>query len=33
LQPKPVPAKPKVEIDVEELRKVLEETGAKKKEG
>jgi len=30
LQPKPIPAKPKVEVDVEGLRKVLEEAGAKK---
>jgi len=30
LQPKPAPARPKVEVDVEGLRKVLEEAGAKK---
>ncbi len=29
--PKPVPAKPKVEVDVEGLRKILEEAGANKK--
>jgi hypothetical protein len=32
LQPKPAPIKPKVELDVEGLRRVLEEAGAKKKE-
>jgi hypothetical protein len=32
LQPKPSPTKPKVEVDVEGLRKVLEEVGVKKNE-
>jgi hypothetical protein len=32
LQPKPSPAKPKVEVDVEGLRKALEEAGVKKNE-